>query len=248
MSAQIIKLDLLGDTKICTICGIVKSLDKFGSNFEKRSGKTYPRSSCLPCARKRKQEITLARKYENFEKLPSDAKRCNKCGEMKHISAFYTNTRKDGTPCLYSRCRPCAISDKKGAYERLKDKIKVVQKRARERYRDAGPHTEQYITRKLAHLKQKCKKDGIPFNLDRYDLVVPEYCPVLGMKLKCNARARGDDSASVDRINPRGGYVKGNIVVVSCLANFIKYTATWEQIRAVANFYERLEENNGGLK
>ena len=45
---------------------------------------------------------------------------------------------------------------------------------------------------------------------------------------------------SFDRIYPKKAYIKGNIVVVSNKANRIKTDATVDEIRKVADFYEKL--------
>ena len=47
-------------------------------------------------------------------------------------------------------------------------------------------------------------------------------------------------SPSFDRIYPKKGYIKGNIVIVSNKANRIKTDATVDEIRKVADFYEKL--------
>lgn len=104
----------------------------------------------------------------------------------------------------------------------------VYRKQLRQNNRDAAH---------LKKIKDRAKAKGIPFSLSADDLVIPEYCPVLGIKLE---RGRNQDVwPSVDRIDPNGGYTPDNIVVVSFLANKIKNNATVEQIRKVANFYEQ---------
>ena len=52
-----------------------------------------------------------------------------------------------------------------------------------------------------------------------------------------------DYSPSFDRIYPKKGYIKGNIVIVSNKANRIKTDATVDEIRKVADFYEKLLKN-----
>ena len=47
-------------------------------------------------------------------------------------------------------------------------------------------------------------------------------------------------SPSFNRIDPIKGYTKNNIVIVSNRANRIKSDATVDEIRKVADFYERL--------
>lgn len=66
------------------------------------------------------------------------------------------------------------------------------------------------------------------FNLHHKDLEWPEYCPILGVKLE-----RGGDrsnSPSLDRIDPSVGYVKGNVRVISKLANGMKQNATFDEL------------------
>ena len=48
---------------------------------------------------------------------------------------------------------------------------------------------------------------------------------------------------SIDRIDPKKGYVKDNIIVVSMRANRIKSDATVDEIWKVADFYEKLLKN-----
>jgi len=52
-----------------------------------------------------------------------------------------------------------------------------------------------------------------------------------------------DLTKSIDRIDPRKGYVKDNIIVVSMRTNRIKTDATVDEIRRVADFYEKLLKN-----
>ncbi len=74
------------------------------------------------------------------------------------------------------------------------------------------------------------------------DVVWPRVCPVLGLKLdysfKGDGRARRN-SPSIDRIRPELGYVPGNVIVVSQLANQIKSCATVDQLKRVASFFEQ---------
>jgi len=85
--------------------------------------------------------------------------------------------------------------------------------------------------------KHRAKKKGIPFELKfPDDIVIPDYCPVLGIKLiKTNTR-QAYNSPSLDRIIPKLGYVKGNIAIISVRANAIKQNASYEEIDKVAKW------------
>lgn len=95
----------------------------------------------------------------------------------------------------------------------------------------------------LGNIRTRAKKAGIPCTITVEDIRPPEFCPVLGIRLqRGNGRESGPlpNSPAVDRIVPELGYVPGNVLVVSHLANCIKQNAQPDQIRRVADFYERL--------
>lgn len=91
-------------------------------------------------------------------------------------------------------------------------------------------------------LAVRAKNLGVPFNLEPNDIIIPALCPVLGIPLKRNATRWQSDSPSVDRIIPKLGYVKGNILIVSNKANRIKSDATYLEILQVGEFYKDLIE------
>jgi hypothetical protein len=94
----------------------------------------------------------------------------------------------------------------------------------------------------MSHIKYKCKVNNIPFNLTLEDFVIPEKCPLLGTKLTVNNKVHGVDTPTMDRIDPKGGYVKGNVWVISHLANVMKNEATLEQAEMlVENWRKEIE-------
>jgi hypothetical protein len=84
---------------------------------------------------------------------------------------------------------------------------------------------------------------GKEFDLHISDIVIPDKCPVLGIPLKFNIGNKGpsDNSPALDRIDNTKGYVWNNVIVVSWRANRIKNDATAEELRAIADFYEKLK-------
>ena len=98
----------------------------------------------------------------------------------------------------------------------------------------------------LGNIRCRARKEGLPFNLTIEDINIPEYCPVFGTKLIKGVGKPTANSPSVDRIIPALGYTKGNIIIVSYLANVIKTNATYDQILKVGMFYRDLIE--GQLK
>ena len=89
----------------------------------------------------------------------------------------------------------------------------------------------------LGRAKQRAKKLNIPFDLKEEDVILPEMCPVFGFKLNFNFGSGGKfDSPSLDRIIPKKGYVKGNVIIISNKANSIKNNASYEEILKVGNW------------
>lgn len=88
--------------------------------------------------------------------------------------------------------------------------------------------------------KARAKQQDVAFDLSPQDLTIPNVCPVLGILLERNNTRQNDGSPTIDRIIPRNGYVRGNVIVVSAKANRIKNNATVEEIQQVADFYRTL--------
>ena len=103
------------------------------------------------------------------------------------------------------------------------------------------------IPQLIYNYKKRAKLSGVPFDLKPEDVKnrlnsAGIKCPALGVKMEISklGSKNNDLSPSIDRIDPKKGYVRDNIVVVSMKANRIKTDATIEEIRKVANFYEKL--------
>lgn len=94
----------------------------------------------------------------------------------------------------------------------------------------------------IASAKGSAKRKGIPFSLEVGDFDTPKVCPVLGVELHYSLGTRQDATASLDRISPEFGYVKGNVIVVCWRVNRIKCDATIEELERVAKFYKRLQQ------
>lgn len=96
--------------------------------------------------------------------------------------------------------------------------------------------------RGMLNRARSAAKRGVPFNLESIeDIPYETHCPVFGVKLVVGTKQH-DFSPSIDKIVPELGYTKGNVIVVSFLANRIKSNATPEQIMAVAKFYKKLRK------
>jgi len=99
----------------------------------------------------------------------------------------------------------------------------------------ARGHVSKNINRHmLKSAKNRAEKQGVPFDLTASDIVIPSFCPVLGIALKRGVGGWCDGSPSLDRFIPELGYVKDNVCVISHRANMIKTNATVDEVEAVA--------------
>jgi hypothetical protein len=81
--------------------------------------------------------------------------------------------------------------------------------------------------------KYRAKKKGLEFNIDAYDVIIPEVCPYLGIKIENGTLGNHDASPSLDRIDSSKGYIKGNVEIISWKANQIKNNGTAEEHIAI---------------
>ena len=93
----------------------------------------------------------------------------------------------------------------------------------------------------LSLAKQRAKAFGVPITITDKDFEIPDVCPVLGIELRHNRSGGGKgsttrNSPTLDRINPDLGYIPGNVIIISKLANQIKSNANHEQIEKVCKW------------
>ena len=83
--------------------------------------------------------------------------------------------------------------------------------------------------------KRRAKIKNLAFNLtsDYLESIFPKSysCPILGYKMKRSDISLGRLSPTLDRINPRLGYVKGNVEFVANIANMMMTSATGKDIK-----------------
>ncbi len=89
----------------------------------------------------------------------------------------------------------------------------------------------------LRRAKARAKKNGWDFDLTIEDLLpLPALCPVFNQPLRLSISPQDLWAYSLDRVHNNQGYVKGNVVVMSYLANRLKNDGTAEQHEAIARW------------
>lgn len=133
-----------------------------------------------------------------------ETKKCTICGIEKPLSD-YPRTYHNETS-RRSNCKQCENKRRKHSY-------------------DKNP-----ISRLMMNAKARARLRKIEFNLGNDDVVIPEKCPLLGIKFELGEKDNYAYSPSIDRKDPSKGYVKGNVWVISCKANMMKTNATTEEL------------------
>lgn len=78
--------------------------------------------------------------------------------------------------------------------------------------------------------KKRAKDKGLEFTLELSDIIIPEVCPIMGIKLEYIPEGYYDYSPSIDRVDSSKGYTRDNIQIISSIANRMKWNATKEQL------------------
>ncbi len=84
--------------------------------------------------------------------------------------------------------------------------------------------------------KFRAREKDLPFNLEIADLVTPELCPVLGVPF---IEGDSDYTTSLDKLDPKKGYVKGNVQVITNKANRLKNNGTLDELKKVVAYLEK---------
>lgn len=147
---------------------------------------------------------------------------CDKPVVGRKASATYCN----------ERCRDNAAAKRR--YDKNPEKYRAKALRSTQKM--------DHIKRLVTAARYRATQNGIDFDIEAADLQVPETCPVLGIPLGRGLTSlRAGSSASLDRIDPGQGYVRGNVRVISMRANLIKSNATELELTAVLLDARRLQ-------
>lgn len=147
---------------------------------------------------------------------------CTQCGLEKDLEDYHKvySKKKNGDVMGDGRRANCA---------------KCENARRKKQY-DSNP-----ITRMMMNSKARAKQGKIEFNISVEDVPIPEFCPILEVRLEMGTKDNYPFAPSIDRIDSTKGYIKGNVKVISMLANRMKSNATKEQCfkfaKNVENFF-----------
>ena len=147
----------------------------------------------------------------------TSTKQCSNCKEVLPRSMF--DRQRDNKDGLNVQCRVCEHFK----YKRYKQQnlAKVL----------------------LTRAHQRAMKKGVPYSITVDDISIPDFCPILHIPLYSSTGQASPNSPSLDRIDPKLGYVPGNVQVISCRANMLKNDASIEELELLIAYLKDLRAN-----
>jgi hypothetical protein len=164
-------------------------------------------------------------------------KQCIKCSVLLSIE----NTKEYRLKNYVYLCNSCCNLQKKEEAKKFRtENVSTSQTRSRQYLANLkinNPRKYTAIQQRASALK-RAQKFNLAFDLttDYIQTLYVDICPVLGIELKYGGGERSDSSPSLDRINPKEGYVMNNVQILSAKANMMKSNATEEELIRFSNW------------
>lgn len=145
--------------------------------------------------------------------------RCRICRKFKDLSLF--DYRKDRNS-FRTECQQCRAVRQAKNYTNYK--------------------TNSPFKCRATKLKAKCKHELIRYNLtsEYLESIWTGKCPVFKKPILFNKNRNYEFHAELDRINPKKGYIKGNVVWLSRKANRLKNNAKPKELVKLAEWLQNV--------
>ena len=100
--------------------------------------------------------------------------------------------------------------------------------------------------------QERAHKKGLEFSITVADVVIPTHCPILNIPIDPGTGRKSDTprdnklvgardcSPSLDRIDNNLGYTKDNTMVISWRANYLKNTASLDELIQLGEFAKQM--------
>ena len=164
----------------------------------------------------------MARSGKNKYGDPRPKIVCTSCKETLAQNKFSYVVKNDPTQGIRRLCKTCSRKKADKEIERRKNNWK---------YKPA--------LHMLNNSKQRAKGRNMEHTLILEDIIIPDICPILGIKLEVGDRKNHYNAPSIDRIDNTKGYTKDNIMIISAKANMLKKDATIEELIMIGDFYKK---------
>lgn len=154
-------------------------------------------------------------------------KPCKKCGTNER---YVSNNH-----CVFCLKEKQRLNGNKYAKKYRQTHKDELNEKSKSEYDNFG---KRFIYLMWARAKKRAEEKTIDFDIEISDIIVPDVCPVLGIQFSVSkdGKGPGDTSPSLDRIDSKLGYIKGNVKVISFKANRIKSDAEIDDVEKVLEY------------
>lgn len=155
---------------------------------------------------------------------------CVECSRLRTKAHREKDPEKARRDCIESELRLKELNP-----ELWQQKRKQWRQRVKDKH---GPIKYMYSV-----IRDRAKRKGLEFTIEREDISIPSHCPILGIPLYSTPGRKTDNTPSIDRIDNTRGYVKGNIHVISERANRFKNNATIDELEKLVAYLRRIQDH-----
>ena len=216
------------EERTCIVCGGKWTVET------KSVGKKSQQCICSNC----RNTLTPAEKQLYYRKHEGthiiEKRTCLKCGKTWEVATAKDRIGKKVKQHYF--CSDCSkeltISQKKKIMKEKREGYK--ESKYLEKRRSRLRNIQHYIWSKA---KQRAEKNGLEFNIEDSDIIIPKVCPLLEIPLEWGVKGNYESSPSLDRIDSTKGYIKGNVWIISKKANSMKNSATFKELQT---FYKNI--------
>lgn len=189
-------------TKKCCQCGQIKPLEEFVKDNRRKDGHS---TLCKECKR--------ARDRARYQERKNDPEYHAK--KLEHQAKYRKNHKEQIDAYSYEYNARPEVIERKAEWHKEKNSKKSISDK---------------IESMLVRAKNRSEEKNVPFNITIEDITFTEICPLLNIPLNWKGGPRDKDTPSLDRIIPELGYVKGNVRIISNLANMMKSYASAQEL------------------
>ena len=88
----------------------------------------------------------------------------------------------------------------------------------------------------LREAKRRAKIKSLEFDINPEDIPWTDECPILRLPLERNKGNVQNNSPTLDRVDSKFGYVKGNVRIISWRANLLKGNLSLEECERLLKY------------
>lgn len=214
-------------TKVCCKCGVEKDLTQFYNAKRAKDGKDC---YCKDCRRLLKQTPQAKLYAYEYNRRPEVREAMTKRAHDDPGFIQREKERQERRATAPERRKAWSQSPERKKIEKERKSTPEYKEYMRKYWKD---HPEQIL---VYRAEERARKFGITATITEEDVRIPDFCPILGIKLCPGDKWDCSTSPSLDRIIPERGYVPGNIAVISHRANQLKGEGTAEEHRKIADW------------